>query len=242
MSSVDKAFDKMEKELKKKEKAIKKQRNKDLWAALASLGSVMLLALAIAWLKSGESVVREFVGHDIEKTREIYESTRNVLFGAGFISLLVVIIYIVKRIKYRRKSAKVEEAFIDYDRLDAARARVERARKEKAEGITDAEEASRYDEYINAVHIHKRPEGMSEEEYRRMRKEEYERYMSMDMFDDVEIPKRSYSINQEGLRVEKELTPIERLKEFIATHAVAFGVGAGVVLLGIIAIVVLLLI
>ena len=98
MSSVDKAFDKMEKELKKKEKAIKKQRNKDLWAALASLGSVMLLALAIAWLKSGESVVREFVGHDIEKTREIYESTRNVLFGAGFISLLVVIIYIVKRI------------------------------------------------------------------------------------------------------------------------------------------------
>ncbi|MBQ9699372.1 MAG: hypothetical protein IJV71_02005 [Lachnospiraceae bacterium] len=58
MRSDEKAIDKMEKDKRKLDKEAKKRRNRDVWTVLAILASVMLLALAIAWLKSGESVVK----------------------------------------------------------------------------------------------------------------------------------------------------------------------------------------
>ncbi len=244
MRSVEKAFDKLDKDMKKKEREAKRRRNKDLWAALASLGAVMLLALAIAWLKSGESVVREIMGEDVVRAKQVYETTRNVLFGAGFLSIIVVVIYIIKRIKYR-EPATATEAFIDYDRLDAARARVERARMEQADeesyGTYRSRHAGRYNDQDD-IPRSKRPEGISDEEYKRMRQEEYERYMSMD-FEDDELPKkRGYGIDEENPELVEELTRMEKLKEYIAERKLIFGIGACVAVVGIAMIIVLLIV
>lgn len=240
MRSVDKAFDKMDKDIRKREKLNKKKKNKDVWAALASLASVMLIALAMAWLKSGESVARQIVGEDVEKIKTVYETTRNVLFGAGFFSVFAVVIYIIKKIKYREKP-NVEEAFIDYDRLDAARARVERARAERQSMSVDKNDDRYMDTYSGEVSRSNKPEGMTREEYNRMRQQEYERYLSME-FDEDEIPKsRGYGIDEENPDLIEELTPIERLKDYITEHKLVIGIGASLVVVAA-AIVILLMV
>ena len=240
MRSVDKAFDKMDKEIRKKKKLEKKKKNKDVWAALASLASVMLIALTIAWLKSGEIVARQIVGEDVEKIRTVYETTRNVLYGAGFFSVLAVVIYIIKKIKYKEKHS-VEEAFIDYDRLDAARARVEKARAERQSASMDVYEQNYRDTYCREILRNDNLDRMTTEEYNRMRQQEYERYLSMD-FDD-EIPKRKgYGIDEENPDLIEEMTLIEKFKEYIAEHKLVLGIGAGIVVMGSIIAIILLIV
>ena len=230
MRSVEKAFDKMEKDKRKLDKEAKKRRNRDVWTVLAILASVMLLALAIAWLKSGESVVKKFVGDDPEQAKQLFETTRNVLFGAGFLSLIAVIIFIIKHIKYRKKK-EVANAFIDYERLDAARARVEKARMEREGKLDKPGDRDIYNDYTDNRNLMNRHNGMSEAEYRKMRQEEYERYMSMDFTDDG--PRRSYGIDEENPELIEKMSLADRIKEFVSEHIwqVCLGAGAAVAMI-----------
>lgn len=239
MRSVEKAFDKLEKDKKKLDKEARKRRNRDVWTVLAILASVMILALAIAWLKSGEAVAKKFVGDDPEQAKQLFETTRNVLFGAGFLSVVAVIIFVIKHIKYRKRP-KVTNAFIDYDRLDAARARVEKARMER-EGKPDVtRDRDNYDRYSEELHSNDRHNGMSEAEYRRMRQEEYERYMSMDFSEDSS--RKSYGIDEENPELIETMSLADKIKDFISEHLWQVCLGASVIVVMIGAIIWLLMV
>lgn len=239
LRQIEKAFDKMSKDKKKKDKKEKRRKNKDLWTALAILSSVMILALAIAWLKSGESIVREIVGGTEEENRQIFETTRNVIFGAGFLSIIVVVIYIIKRLKYRKKP-ETGTAFIDYDRLDVAKARVAKAHMEKksGEGAGRRNDDSLY-EYEDTID-RKRPEGMSEAEYRAMRQREYQKYLSMDLTDDEDDDTDGFSYgNRDEDDDYEEMGLFESIKEYISEHKLISGIVAGAVAVTVIVTVIL---
>lgn len=218
----------------------KKQNRKDLFTVLAILSSVFVHAVLIVLLKGGEKMIYNFTGGSVSEAREIYNNTKNVLMGIGIISLVIMIVFIIQCVREHKKNKRMKEerkAFIDYDRLEIARVRVARARLEAQK---NGDKSFKDDEFIENQR-YKRYQGMSEAEYRKLRQEEYEKYLSMDFADDE---KNSMLEEWEKLESEyndeyKEYTRFERLKLFISEHILIIGIVAGVAIIAIMAAVII---
>ena len=80
------------------------------------------------------------------------------------------------------------------------------------------------------------PPGMTEEEYRKMRKEEYDRYMSLDFSEDMNDDNPFYTAyNDEEMDEYEDYTIFDRIKEFVREHGVVIVIIAGVSVLAIVA-------
>lgn len=237
---------------RQQELKMKKQNRKDLLTVLAILSSVFVHALLIALLKGGEKMIRNFTGSSVAEAREIYNNTRNVLMGLGIISLIIMIVFIIQCIKEHKKNKRMKterKAFIDYDRLEMAKIRVAKARleaqKNGGKSSTKRDRLSKRladmeweDNEFLASQRNKKYQGMSEAEYRKMRQEEYERYMNMDFLDDDERQSMldDWEMSDEEFDNEYEdYTRFERFKLFISEHILIIGIVAGVIILGIMA-------
>lgn len=244
MSSTKTTKEELKKEEYKKQQELKlkKQKRKELLTVLTILSSVFVNALLIAVLKGGERMVRDFTGGSLAEAREIYENTRNALIGIGIISLIIMLVFIVQCVKERNKNKRAKQnkkAFIDYDRLEMARVRVAKAHQDaKKQGAKAAvndnnryrrlDELEREDkEYLDNAK-YKKYHGLSEEEYRRIRKEEYDRYMRMDFTDDEERDAFADWASYEEMEEYEEYTRTERIKLFIKEHIFVISIVAGV--------------
>ena len=77
---------------------------------------------------------------------------------------------------------------------------------------------------------------MTDEEYRKLRREEYERYMSMDFSDEIGKDDNPFLENHNNEEIDEydDYSLFDRIKEFVKEHGVAIGIIAGVVVLAII--------
>lgn len=235
----------MKKELSEEEKEMQRQKRKDLFTVLAILSSFFVFAILIAWLKGGERIIKEITGNSTAEAREIYKGAKNAILGIGVLCLIVLLSYVVYNIrdKKKRKHKKNEKkSFIDYDRLEMARVRVEQARMEaKKQGKkTSSVNVERYKNLkdIDEKIYNKKntPPGMTEEEYRKMRKEEYDRYMSLDFSEDMNDDNPFYTAyNDEEMDEYEDYTIFDRIKEFVREHGVVIVIIAGVSVLAIVA-------
>lgn len=243
---------KMKSELAMEAKEKKKQKRKDTLTALAIVSSVFIVALLIIWLKGGEGIIKSVTGSSIAEARDIYDRTKNAIIGIGVVSVIIMIVYVAYSVQNRKKSKRAsnqKKAFIDYDRLEMARVRVEQARMDakkqgKKSSSTSYDRNKRLKDADEAVYSRKsRPQGMSEEEYRRMRKEEYERYMSMDFSEDMDDEDNPFLNDyfDDNDDEYEEYTLFERVKYFISEHKVVAGIGAGVLAITIVTAIVLLI-
>ncbi len=239
--------DEKKEEIKKKfELMMKRQRRKETITVLAILSSVFLVAILLALLKGGERMVQQITGTSLAKAQEIYENTRNAVIGMGLISSIIMIIFIIQTIKEKKKNKQIKEKiapFIDYDRLESARIRVERARKDAKKGDKSSRIRALENEDNEYLWKHKSriPEGMSEEEYRRKRQEEYERYMRMDFADEEDADEDLYDADGEEVFDKKSNQSIfDSFGRFILNHGIILGIVAGAVILAIILLIVLL--
>lgn len=232
-------------EIKKKyELMMKRQRRKETITVLAILSSVFLVAILLALLKGGERMVQQITGTSLAKAHEIYKGARGAVIGMGLISAVIMIIFIVQTIKERKKNKQIKEKiapFIDYDRLEGARIRVERARKnaknrDKSSRIRALENED--NEYL-WEHKGRIPEGMSEEEYRKRRQEEYERYMSMDFADDEEYDEDLYD-DDEAFNEREYQKAGGSFGRFILNHGIVIGIVIGAIIMAAILLIILL--
>lgn len=235
----------MRRELNDEAKELKRQEIKDVLTVLAILSSVFVLALLIAWFKSGERIIKEFTGSSMAEARKIYESSKTAILCVGILSLLVLIVYVaysVQERKKRKQKRNAKKAFIDYDRLEMARIRVEKARMEaKKQGKKSS--SSKLDKYERLKNLNEdtynrmpKTKGMTEEEYRRLRKEEYDRYMNMDFEDDIESDDNLFGkayLDDEAEDYET-YTFLDRIKSFVSNHSVAICIITGILMVSII--------
>lgn len=233
---------------------LKKQKRKELITVLAILSSVFVQALLIGLIKGGAGMVQDITGGSLAQAKEIYENTKTALIGIGIISLIIMLIFIVQCIKGRKKSRhakniNAKKAFIDYDRLEIARLRVAKARMEEKHGKRSGtgldDRMSRLDalekedaEYLSR-HRQRTYHGMSESEYKKLLKEEYERYMNMDFSEDV---------NEKGLYEEdmdeyqygyEEYTRLDKIKAFIKRNIMIIAIASGVIVLAVMAVIII---
>ncbi len=235
----------MKQEYNDESKELKRQKTKDVLTVLAILSSVFVLALLIAWFKGGERIIKEFTGSSMAEARKTYEGTKTAILCVGILSLLVLLVYVAYSVQERKKrkhKRNAKKAFIDYDRLEMARVRVEKARMEsKKQGKKGY--SSQLDKYERLKNVHEdtydrmpKMKGMTEEEYRRLRKEEYERYMNMDFLDDIKNNDNLFGrvyLDEETDDYE-EYTFFDRIKNFVSNHSVVICIIAGVLMVGII--------
>ncbi len=239
-----------EEQKKQYELRMKKQRRRETITVLAILSSVFIVAILLALLKGGERMVQDITGGSMAQAREIYKNTKSALIGMGIISSIIMVIFLIQTIRDRRKRKLKEmakEPFIDYDRLEMAKIRVEKAhmdaKKNKSLSSRSNDRSIRLramekedNEYLFG-HRGNQYEGMSEEEYRRYRQEEYERYMSMDMNEEEE--KWPDDMDENGESEYKQDGLLNLVKKFFIDHKVLIGVATGVLLLAVIVLILL---
>ena len=117
---------------KKKKRKRSKEEVRDTWTVIAILATVMLVAIAISLFKSNIINPEKYSGMTNKEKQEAAEDARKITVSAGVICFGIVVVYVVKRSKNRKKNESVHPEYIDHDRVEAARRRVARA-KEMAE-------------------------------------------------------------------------------------------------------------
>ena len=228
---------------KKYELRMKKQRRREVITVLAMLSSVFIVAFLLALLKGGERMVHNFTGGSMAKAKEIYNNTKVALVGMGIISGIIMAVFLIQTIKERKNrthNRKEKEAFIDYDRLEMAKIRVEKARMEAKKNEFSKKNARDRSIRLSALeqddneffrsHKANKYDVMSEEEYRKYRQEEYERYMSMDWSSD-EDEEHLLEMYVEGLTDNEEDSFSKVVKNLLMDHKMLIGTGAVVLLL-----------
>lgn len=117
-------------ELQKKKRQWSREEKRDTWTVIAILASVMLVAILLSFLKSGSSGIENFSKEGSYEQQEEQESAKNILYGAGIICAGIIVIYMVKREKKRKvRKQELREIYDRQQKLEAARVRVEKARR-----------------------------------------------------------------------------------------------------------------
>ena len=105
------------------------QEKKQTWAVLAILASVLLIAMIGSWLTSKSININEYSGGVNREKQEARENARNILIGAGVVCVGIIGVYfsICRKNKKKEKEA-IKKAFLEKQKVEDARERVERAR------------------------------------------------------------------------------------------------------------------
>ena len=237
------------KKLAKEEKNKKKNKKarRDAWTAVAILATIMLIAVGLSFYKSSNIEIKEYSGRSSAKEHERRETTRNVIIGLGVACTGILIVALVNRSKNKDVSISKEEMQrIEQRKLDAARERVEEARKNRLN-----EELNATVSRTNRGSTHSIMEGhkgsisdsgnMStmdmedREAYLERRKREYQYYLEHD--DDESIGEDDF----EDEKLSKNGTSRGGIKKFWNKKTITYGIAALVAVIVIVIVIMIFL-
>jgi flagellar basal body-associated protein FliL len=189
------------KKLAKEERDKKKNKKarRDAWTAVAIIAVVMLIAVGLSFYKTSTMEIKEYSGKSLAKEHEKRENTKNVIMGLGVVCTGVLVIALVNRSKNKTETISPEEMHrAEQRKLDAARERVEEARRNRlSEEATVTMTRSNRESMHSHSDIHRGGIGergnMSmmdmedRETYLERRKREYQYYMENDLEDGEEV-------------------------------------------------------
>lgn len=223
---------KTDKKVKKKKRS--KQEKRETWAVLAILASVLIIAMVGSWITSKNINISKYSGSVSHEKQEARENARNIMIGAGVVCVGVIAVYLVKRGRRRSDEKKeLEKAYMERQRIESARERVEQARMmemlksgqdeiKKRRGERELLGGHNADKYSLSDTDSDEDEQMSREKYMERRRREYQYYMEND--DDESI---------EGERIEGVQREKRERKKII------FAIAGGILVIGAAALVII---
>ena len=195
------------KKLAKEERDKKKNKKarRDAWTAVAIIAVVMLIAVGLSFYKTSTMEIKEYSGKSLAKEHEKRENTKNVIMGLGVGCTAILVIALVNRSKNKVERISPEEMHrAEQRKLDAARERVEEARRNRLneEASVTMTRGNRESMHSHSD-IHRSSIGdrgnMSmmdmedREAYLEHRKKEYQYYMENELEDDEETDENEIS-------------------------------------------------
>ena len=233
------------KKLAKEEKDKKKNKKarRDAWTAVAVIATILLIAVSLSFYKTSNVEIKEYSGKSVAKEHQKRETTRNVIVGLGVVCAGVLVIALVNRSKNKVEHISPEEMKrVEQGKLDAARERVEEARRNRLNEEANVTMTrsnresmhSHYDSHRAGISDRVNMSDMDMEDreaYLERRKKEYQYYMENDLDDDDEVGIEESAASVKVGRSYKD----DNKKKWII-----IGIGAGVIALVIAIIIVLL--
>ena len=220
------------KKLAKEEKDKKKNKKarRDAWTAVAVIATILLIAVGLSFYKTSNMEIKEYSGKSLAKEHQKRETTRNVIIGLGVICTGVLVIALVNRSKNKVDSVSPEEMKrVEQKKLDAARERVEEARRNRLNeeaNVTMTRSSretmhSNYDGHRGGISGREDMSAMDMEDreaYLERRKKEYQYYMENDMDEEDELEDNFSSV---GNKVSRGKSNNGNKKKIIIGAAVA---------------------
>lgn len=233
------------KKLAKEEKDKKKNKKarRDAWTVVAVISIIMLIAVGLSFYKTNNMEIKEYSGKSLAKEHEKRENTKNVIMGLGVVCTGVLVIALVNRSKNKVERISPEEMQrAEQRKLDAARERVEEARRNRLNDEatvtmtrSNRENMRSYsDGHRGGIGDRMNMSDMDMEDreaYLERRKREYQYYMENELEDGEEIEEDEMS---SGGRTRRSYRDDSKRKKII------IGIAIGVIALVITLIIVLL--
>ena len=110
----------------------KNKKNKDTLTLLVILASIIVMGAGLAFFQRGENLTDFSINGEEKKHKEEDDISKTVAYVSIAASVIVIAIYIVKKIHEKKKKDEERRVFENKKReLEEARERVERARMEE---------------------------------------------------------------------------------------------------------------